>query len=318
MERSPGPGPRGARRWPSALTLPIALGFLLAAALLSGCGSLGPTEPPVATVPSGPVPALRHAWVIVLENKGYDRIATSSEMPYLHSLMERYGVAEGYQAVARPSQPNYLALFSGSTHGGRDNGAHDLDAPNLADQLEAVGRTWRLVAENYPGDCYLGDTAEGGRDGDGTYARKHAPAISFRSITSSPTRCADIVDLTAFEPDAADVQFIVPNLCHDLHDCPLAVGDAWLASIVPRILESPAYADGGLLVITFDEPAKETEGGDERVLTVVASPETPAGMRSSRAHTHYSLLRTIQAGFGLPCLEQSCGVPAMTEFFGPS
>ncbi len=72
----------------------------------------------LATPPPGsfrPVPAFSHAYVIVLENKAYERIVGNAEAPYLNELIGRYGLAESYQAVAHPSQPNYLALSSGST-----------------------------------------------------------------------------------------------------------------------------------------------------------------------------------------------------------
>ena len=105
------------------------------------------------------------------------------------SFVDRYGLAEQSFGVARPSQPNYFALFSGSTHGVTDNGGHDLDAPTIADQIEATGRTWGEYAENRPPDCFSGRSAKDGRDGPGVYQRKHAPAISFNSIRTDPDRC---------------------------------------------------------------------------------------------------------------------------------
>ncbi len=45
-------------------------------------------------------------------------------------------------AVTRPSQPNYFALFSGSTQGGDDNGKYMFNAPNLASALETAGKSF--------------------------------------------------------------------------------------------------------------------------------------------------------------------------------
>lgn len=87
-----------------------------------------------------PVPSFSHVFVIVLENKAYDRIVGSADAPYINELIARYGLAAAYQAVAHPSQPNYLALVSGSTQGVVDNEPHDLAAPSLFDQLERAGR----------------------------------------------------------------------------------------------------------------------------------------------------------------------------------
>jgi phosphatidylinositol-3-phosphatase len=229
-------------------------------------------------------------------------------------LIERFGLAEQSFSVARPSQPNYLAMFSGSIHGVTDNDNHDIDAPTLADQIEASGRTWREYAENRPAGCFTGSSASRGRDGEGLYERKHAPAISFDSIRTDPRRCAYLEDLTAFRPGDTDYALIVPNQCNSAHDCPLPVADAWLARVVPGILDSAAFRDGGLLIITFDEDDGDDPSGGH-IATIVASPDVPAGFRSTQRHDHYTLLRTIQDAWGLDCLAGSCTADTMGEFF---
>ena len=233
---------------------------------------------------------------------------------YLGKLIAGYGLAGDYQAIAHPSQPNYLALFSGSTHDVFDDDPHDLSAPNLADQLEAAGRSWRVYAEDLPASqCFTGATWSNGPDGSGVYARKHNPAISFTSISGSATRCANIRDLGDFDPAAADFTMVVPNMCHVMHDCPVSTGDTWLREFLPRILDSPAWREGGVLFITFDEGAEDSRRNE--LPTLVIAPDVPAGMRSPTAHTHFSLLRTIQEGMGVPCLAESCAANTMGEFF---
>jgi hypothetical protein len=269
-------------------------------------------RPPVGSITA--LPALGHVWVIVLENQSYGDIVGAPEAPYLNDLIARSGLATAYQGVAHPSQPNYLAMFSGSTQGVTDNDPHDLDAPTLADQLEAAGRSWRVFAENVPAGCSTATLASGGADGTGDYVRKHEPAISFRSISGDPTRCADIQPFAAFDPAAADLSFVIPNMCHDMHDCDVAAGDAWLESFVPRILDSAAWHDRGVLIVTFDE-SDESSTTDNHLATVVSSPLVQAGTTSSVPHNHFSLLRTIQAGFGLDCLAESCTANTLGEFF---
>lgn len=271
----------------------------------------------LTAAPSGslrPVPALTHAYVIVLENRAFEGIVGSADAPYLNGLIAKYGLAESYQAVAHPSQPNYLALVSGSTNGIGDDNPHDVSAPTIFDQLEQAGRSWRLYAENLPSGCFTGPTATGGRDGSGTYARKHDPAISFTAISGTPSRCANIQDLTSFDPAAADVEFIIPNQCHDMHDCSTADGDAWLKQFVPTILDSAAYRSGGALFITFDE-GSDADKANNHVATIVASPLVPAGSRSTIPHTHYSLLRTLEQAWHLGCLAESCSANDLGEFF---
>ena len=284
------------RRATAVLGVALMVGVAMAAALI------------------GTVPTFGHVFVIVLENRSASSVLGGADAPYLNSLAARFGVADAYQAVAHPSQPNYLALFSGSTQGVTDDGVHDVRAASIADQLDATGRTWRVYAENVPTGCYRGARSDGGADGPGSYARKHEPAISFASISDSATRCANIQPLRAFDPVAAPFAFIVPNMCHDAHDCPMSVADAWLRTFVPRILDSPAWRDDGVLFITFDE-ADGAERAANRVATIVIAPAVPAGTRSSVPHTHYSLLRTIQTGLGLGCLAASCQANTLGEFF---
>jgi hypothetical protein len=291
----------------------IALRQPVRGATLPDDGDAGRTEKPDLT---SPIPTLDHVYLIVLENHGLASVLGDRGAPYLNSLIARYGLAANYIAVARPSQPNYIALFGGSTKGIADNDNHDVSGPNLADQLEAAGRSWRVFAQNVPSGCFTGVEASAGPDGPGIYARKHEPAISFTDISANPSRCANITDFSHFDPGAADFELIIPNRCNDMHDCTVDVGDQFLAGFVPRILDSPEFRDGGALFITFDEG---TDGGSQQVATIVAGPRVPAGLRSTVAHSHYSLLRTIEDTFGLGCLDESCDANNMSEFFvGPA
>jgi hypothetical protein len=264
--------------------------------------------------PASPIPNFGHIYLLILENKGLDQILSTTKAPYLSSLIARYGLATNYNAVWQKSQPNYLALFSGSTHDVTDDQSHDFAGPNLADQIDASERTWAIFAENVPAGCYAGLTSSGGPDGQGTYARKHEPAISFTDISQTPGRCARITNFSHFDPTAADFELIVPNLCNDMHDCSIADGDAFLARFVPRILSSPAWQSRGILFITFDEGSGSGPHPD-RVATLVVSPGVPAGFRSTVYHTHYSLLRTVQAAWDLGCLDRSCRANDLSEFF---
>jgi phosphatidylinositol-3-phosphatase len=310
-------------RRPSGGLVVLALAIVLAAAAIvvlqvRRSQALTTLQP----VPAGstlPVPAFGRVWVILLENKDETDVVGQPDAAYLGELIAEYGLATNYQAVAHPSQPNYLALFSGSTQGITDNDNHDLAAPTIADQLEAAGRTWRVYAENLPAEaCFARAEASGASDspdGGGHYVRKHNPAISFTGISGSPARCGNIQPLAAFDPAATDFAMIVPNQCHIMHDCSVAEGDAWLRGFVPRILESPAWPDGGALFITFDEGADKSV--HNQVATIVAAPGVASGTTSDVAHSHYSLLRTIQEGLGLPCLAESCNANTLGEFFAP-
>jgi len=247
-----------------------------------------------------------------MENKSYSQIVGASKAQYLNALIAESGLAKAYQAVTHPSQPNYLALFSGSVQGVKDDHPHDISAPSIADQLEAAGLAWRVYAENVPSGCSLKTKASGGPDGPGTYARKHEPAISFTAISGDAGRCANIQPFSEFDPAAANFTFIAPNLCHDMHDCSIEIGDAFLKDFVPRITSSAAWHDGGVLFITWDEGFRSARN---LVPTIVVSPLVSPGFTSATPHDHYSLLRTIQDGFGVPCLAESCTANTLDEFF---
>jgi hypothetical protein len=115
-----------------------------------------------------------------------------------------------------------------------------------------------------------------------------------------------------------NLAYITPNLCNDGHDSPcadgrpggLATADAWLRQHVPAILNSPAFQQDGMLVITFDESEGHTTGpsgvaggtAGGRIGALVLSPFTRAGTTSTVVYNHYSLLASIEDTFSLPRL----------------
>src|SRR5205085_8329342 len=152
------------------------------------------------------------------------------------------------------------------------------DIQTIADQLEAAGLTWKQYAEDMassstePKTCRhpaIGtqDQSEGAKP-DNQYATKHVPFVYFHSIIDRPICNTNVVDLSALPGDLASTSttpsysFITPDLCADGHDAscadPSQPGgyqgiDDFLKTWIPQIVYSPAYADGGLVIVTFDE-----------------------------------------------------------------
>jgi hypothetical protein len=278
-----------------------------------------PTPTPTATPTPVPTPtptpgggAIDHVVVVWLENEEATAI-TSSSMPYLYGLSTTYGRADQFYGVAHPSQPNYLAFWSGSTQGVTDNGIYNLGAASLSSQMAAAGRSWRTYAQNYPGTgCNLGSSYSGPVDGAGvagTYVRRHNPAMSFTSVSGS-AQCANIQPVANGDP-SVHVAVVVPDRCNDAHDCSLATADAFLKGFVPQVTGAPDWAHT-LLVISFDEGSTSTNGGG-RIFTAVIRAGL-SGVVSTTVHSHYSLLRTIEDLNGLPCLANSCSANTLTEF----
>jgi phosphatidylinositol-3-phosphatase len=190
---------------------------------------------------------------------------------------------------------------------------------NLADQIEASGRTWRAYMESTPSPCDLTDS--------GTYGMWHNPWLYYNDIRTNTARCnADVVPYTYFATDLAssnppNFMWVTPNLCDDMHDCSVSTGDTWLSNNVPQILNSAAFKNGGALFITWDEGNTDlgcctfVAGGN--VATLVISPLALTGLTSTIAEDHYSFVKTVEASWGMPLLNNaSCTcTPILSEYF---
>jgi hypothetical protein len=275
-----------------------ALGALLV--LLSAL-VLGTTGPAGAAARAG-VPDFSHVVVIVMENKEFSDVVGRADAPTFARLARRYASLTGYFGVAHPSLPNYLALVSGSTHG-IDSDCTDcvVDGPSLAGLLGASGRTWKTYAEGLPAAGSL-------VPGAGRYALKHDPFLYFTSVRGSPAQRRRVVPLTELRRDLATgslpgFSLVVPDLCHDMHDCPVATGDAWLAGFLPPLLASPEMR-GGVVFVVFDEGTTDLRGGGH-IPALVLGPTVRPGARSAQITNHYGLLRTIEDAWALPHLGAS-------------
>ncbi len=268
----------------------VLLALLLAGVLSVSVTTAAETSPlpsPARPCGSARKPPLhyRHVVWILMENTSYGQVIGSPDAPYLTSIARRCGVAANYSAESHPSLPNYIALTSGSTQGISDDddpSAHPLSVPSIFSQL---GSQWRVLAESMPSNCAA--------SGSHLYAVRHNPAVYYTNIRR---QCASQDVPLAAAPDiSARFTLVVPNLCHDMHDCSTQTGDRWLAGFLPKVLNAPAYRSGTTAVfITWDEGS-----GDNHVATVVISPSIPSGIAPSRSFNHYSLLRTTEDLLGV-------------------
>jgi len=155
--------------------------LVLIGLLISCAPGPAPTisDSPLISTVVAPVrpPAFKHIFVIIMENKDYERIVDNTgQAPYLNELAQQYGLATNYYAITHPSLPNYLALTGGSTFG-IDSDCTDctVPQPNLVDQLEAGGKSWKAYMEGMPHPCFIGD------DGP-LYRQKHNPFIYYDNL----------------------------------------------------------------------------------------------------------------------------------------
>lgn len=284
-------------------SLALAVSLLVASWIPSSATAASVPLP--ASAPCGAAGPAHYAHVvwIMLENEGYS-VVGSPAAPYLNRLADACGLATNYLAVGHPSLPNYIALTSGSTQGIADDGEpseHPLSVLNLFGELDG---NWRTYAESMPTAC--------DRVTSGTYAARHNPAVYYVALA---TTCHhDDLPLAGSPSFASRFTMIVPNICDDMHSCPVSIGDAWLSRMVPSIIASAQYQARSLvLFITFDE---NDTSSLNRVPTYVIAPTVPRGVRVATALTHYSLLRTTEVLLGVPLLGGARSAPSMIGPFG--
>jgi phosphatidylinositol-3-phosphatase len=204
-------------------------------------------------------------------------------------------------AVSHPSLPNYLALTSGSTHGVTDDagpGSHPIAGPSLFSEVAAAGLGWVSYLESMPAPCFGSSTS--------SYAVKHNPGAYYVELRSTcPSRDVPLGSRSSGPFASALARgtlpaftLVVPNICNDTHDCPVATGDRWLDSWVSTILASPTYRAGRTAVfITWDE---DDSSAGNQVGLLVAAPSVRPGTVGAGAFGHLSLLRTTELMLGVP------------------
>ena len=296
----------------------------------------------------------RTVFLIVMENSDWSQIEGSAAAPYINTkLLPLASYASQYYNPPNlhPSEPNYLWLEAGTNFGitndKNPDTNHQSTTMHLVTLLEQKGISWRSYQEGISGtDCPLVK--------EHFYAPKHNPMIFFDDVTdtNNPASTYCISHNRPFSELVTDLQhntvarynFITPNLCNDMHGNVECVdsnrvknGDDWLAHNIPAILNSEAYADGGVLFITWDEGNEDTgsgiaeliskslryitsdegSGSDGPIGLLILSPQAKRGGYCNTIHyTHSSLLRTIQEIFGVtPLLGDAAQVTNLSDLF---
>jgi acid phosphatase len=265
-------------------------------------------------VPALPRPA--HVVVVIEENHSFDEIIGSPAAPYLNSLARQGALLTDASAVSHPSQPNYLALFSGSDQGVTDDSCvGGFAGANLASELAAAGRTFGGFSESLPYAGYAGC------DQGPLYARRHNPWADFLNVPAA--------DNLAFLPPAGrgarrsfapsgggfgalpTVSIVVPNLQNDMHDGTVQQGDTWLQANLAGYAHW-ARTHHSLLVVTWDE---DDGTPNNHIATLVVGQGVRRG-RYGEPVNHYNLLRTVEDMYGLAPLGASAAAAPITDIWG--
>jgi phosphatidylinositol-3-phosphatase len=262
------------------------------------------------------VPRYAHIFVIVDENKSFERIMNGKDAPAIAAFAKQYGSATHFYAETHPSEPNYVAIVGGATFGIADDApftapGHTIEGPNLATQLESAHLAWKGYYESLPEPGSLAVRS-------GLYASKHSGFINFRSVQQHPQRRDHLVDFLQLHSDLVsgnipNFALIVPNLCNDMHgaigntplDCwtvggLIRRGDNEIKVLAGEIMASRTWSSraNAAIVITFDEGDREEPAGGH-IPTIVVTNHGPRGVADPTPYNHYSLLRTIEDAFGI-------------------
>ena len=184
------------------------------------------------------------------------------------------------------------------------------------------------------------------------YAAKHNPFVYFKSVQDGTDPNNSLANVVGFEgkgglyDDLAsghvpDLAFIAPNQCNDQHgrgnggsQCAfdpvtdgsqaglnpalIYVGDLTLRTLVNAIHRSPAWRNGRSAIVTvWDENDYSFVPNLNQVLLIVDTNYGAHQVTSGKYYTHFSLTKSLDAGFRLPCLNHACdaNVKVMSDLF---
>lgn len=247
------------------------------------------------------IPRFDHVVIVMEENHNYSDVIGASSAPYINWLAKHGASLTNMQGVTHPSQPNYLALFSGSTAGvsGDTPPSTLLTRPSLGGELLAAGLTFKSYAEGLPSTGSLVSTS-------GEYARKHNPASEFADVPAS-----DNVPFTQFPTDYSKlptVSMVIPDLVHDMHNASVHQGDNWLKTNLSGYA-TWARTHNSLLIVTWDEGH-----GSNHIPTIFYGQNVKAHASAAKVN-HYNILRTLEDMYSLTPLGASANAGSIQGIF---
>jgi len=251
------------------------------------------------------IPQPAHVVIVVEENRSEGNIIGSKSTPFINALAANGANMAQSFAEAHPSEPNYLALFAGSTFGLTKDACpvNGGNTPNLASELLAAGDTFIGYAEGLPA---VGSTACSA----GKYARKHVPWANFSNVPP-----ANSLPFSAFPmgnyANLPTVSFVIPNNDDNMHDGSVAQGDAWLSQQLSGYANW-AVANNSLLILTWDE---DDGGPRNQIPTVIYGAHVQPGTYNEPI-SHYSVLSTLEQMYGLPKTGNAANAAPIATIWG--
>lgn len=261
----------------------------------------------------GQIPRPDHIVIVIEENKSYRQIIGNRAAQYLNQLARDGALFTNSFAITYPSQPNYLALFSGSTHGVTDNRCPVyVTGDNLASELRKKGLSFGVYSESMPSVGY-----EGCFTSDNYYARKHNPAVNWQSNNIPPEVNMPFDMFPSDYTKLPTVSMVIPNQINDMHDGPtisdkITQGDVWLKNNLDSYVQW-AQKNNSLLIITWDE---DDSRSNNHIPTIFIGPMVKRGTYNKRID-HYNVLRTIEEMYGLSLMGNTVNAEPIRNIWGP-
>jgi acid phosphatase len=262
---------------------------------------------------------------VILENQDYTDMIGSPQMPFFNSLATQNALATQFYADTHPSIGNYFILTTGqNTTNNDDAWAGPFADDNIARQLTAAGKSWKVYAESLPSVGYTGDDVY-------PYIRHHNPFAYFNDVLNNTTQAANIVPFTDFTTDLANnalpsFALIVPNNLHNGHDCldgtqncalpdRLAGVDTWLSQNLNSVVQNTSFMDSSILIVTLDEASTDNTNGGGRIPLVMMGASIKAGFQSTTMYQFSSVLKFTLNTLGVTTVPGAgATAPDMTEF----
>ncbi|HTJ70987.1 MAG TPA: alkaline phosphatase family protein [Actinospica sp.] len=261
---------------------------------------------PATKLAASSIPQYSHVVVVMEENHSYSDIIGNSSAPYFNQLADGGALMTSSYAVTHPSEPNYMALFAGSTFGLSSDKCpvSEGTTANLGSELLAAGYTFKGYSEGLPKTGSTTCTS-------GEYARKHSPWINFSNV---PT--ADSLPFSSFPSSSGyaslpTLSFVIPNLDDDMHDGTISGADTWLKTNLSAYA-TWAKSNNSLLIVTWDED-DYTE--NNQVPTILYGADVTTGTYDEDID-HYNLLATLETMYGLAETGNASGATTITDVWG--
>ncbi len=272
--------------------------------VVTGSPAASAAAPAATRAAVASVPRPDHVVVVIEENHAEGGIIGNADAPFITSLAAQNANFTQSYAETHPSEPNYLALYSGSTQGLTDDSCpHTYSAPDLGSGLAGAGYGFTGYSEDLPSAGSAACTS-------GNYVRKHNPWVNFPAVPAAANQ-----PFSAFPTDYSTlpaVSFVVPNLQDDMHDGTIAQGDNWLQNNLGSYIDW-AKTHNSLFVLTFDE---DDGGNANRVPTIFAGQRVASGSYPETIN-HYNVLRTLSDAFGIPASGNAATATPITDVWSP-